>query len=131
MEQQVAFPEDKPPTWKAVSTLLSQCSFPVQIRMINGELAFPGEEPTEPWREVRVSTMQGMVTVRREAGHIILVTWGNADKALVQAWNALTWAFAEAGDGCILTPSGSTRPSPFRETADLPPVLGRQNSRRD
>ena len=60
--------------------------------MIDGELAFPAEEPAEAWQELRVSAPIGMVTLRREADGIRLVTWGNADAAIrfEHLWDVLT-----------------------------------------
>jgi hypothetical protein len=70
--------------------------------MIDGELAFPDEEPPADWRELRVSTPEGrMVTIRRDSDRVVLVVWGNADAGLVRTWNALTWAFAEACNGQV------------------------------
>jgi hypothetical protein len=102
MEQEVTFAESAPPPWSKVAELLAKCGFAVQIRMIDGELAFPEEAPPENWRELRVGTAAGMVTVRREGNRLSVVVWGNADPALCKAWNALTWAIAEAGGGRIV-----------------------------
>jgi hypothetical protein len=90
------------------------------MRMIDGQLAFPDEEPAELWRELRLGTPQGMVTVRREPDRVLLVTWGNAEPPLIQAWNALTWAFARAGGGQILGAAGPISAEDFLRTADLP-----------
>ncbi len=63
---------------------------------------FRTRSPPANWRELRLGTPEGMiVTVRREPAGVVLVVWGNADARLVQVWNALTWAFAEAGKGNI------------------------------
>jgi hypothetical protein len=44
--------------------------------MIDGELAFPDEEPPEDWRELRIGTPEGMmVTIRRERDRVVLVVW--------------------------------------------------------
>jgi hypothetical protein len=91
--------------------------------MIDGQPAFPDEMPGESWQELRLGTPQGMVTVRREADQLTLVTWGNADAAQLEAWNALAWAFAEAGGGQILTGEGPVTPAEFRHTARLPNAL--------
>jgi hypothetical protein len=104
MEQTITFPTGRPPSWAAAQGLLASRGFSVQLRMIDGELAFPDEEPPETWRELRVATPEGMmVTVRRELDRVVLVVWGNADAALLEAWNTITWAFAEAGNGRIDT----------------------------
>ena len=104
MDQTVTFPSGKVPPWPVVRDLLAQRGFAVQMRMINGELALPDEEPPETWRELRLGTSQGMVTLRREQDQIVFVIWGTADARLQQAWNALASAFAEAGGGQILSP---------------------------
>ena len=123
MDQAVTFAGGAVPAWDAVRDLLGAGGYPVQTRMIDGELAFPDEAPPEGWRELRVGTPGGMVTLRREPGRVVCVTWGNAQGELLQAWNALAWAFAEAGGGRVETPSGPLAAADFRRTADLPPAL--------
>src|SRR5205085_523433 len=112
-----------PPAWTAARDLLTARGFPIDIRMIDGQLAFPDEQPPEGWRELRFGTPGGMVTVRNEGDRFVLVTWGNADDALRQAWNAVTWAFAAAGHGEVLTELGKMTVVQFQERADLPPSL--------
>jgi hypothetical protein len=111
------------PTWAEVYDLLARRGFPVQTRMIDGQLAFPDEVPPEQWKELRIGTPQGMVTVSREEHIVKCVTWGNADAALRQAWNALTWAFAEVGSGVVQAETGPLSPADFRAGADMPPSL--------
>jgi hypothetical protein len=102
MEQTVRF-HSALPAWTAVRDLLTARGYTMQIRMIDGQLTFPDEQPPETWRELRLSTSQGMVTVRREANRMIFVAWGNADAGLREQWNALAWAFAEVGGGSVET----------------------------
>src|SRR5262249_2682647 len=83
-------------TWTEFANLLAGRNFPVQLRMIDGELCFPDEMPPENWRELRVGSPQGMITLRRDEDGIAVVTWGEADAAMRQAWNAMAWAAAEA-----------------------------------
>jgi hypothetical protein len=123
LEQTVTFPSGGVPLWPAVRDLLGRYGFAAQLRMIDGELAFPDEEPPPAWRELRLGTPQGMVTLRREPNRVHLVVWGNADAGLRQAWNALTWACAEAGGGEVLAPDGSLPAAKFRSTAELPEGL--------
>jgi hypothetical protein len=123
LDQAVTFAPGKVPAYSAVSELLARRGFPVQMRMIDGNLAFPDEMPEEPWRELRLATPQGMVTVRRDSERIVCVTWGNADAALLQAWNAVTWAFAVLGEGEITGAQGTMSAGAFRTTADLPAAL--------
>jgi hypothetical protein len=92
--------------------------------MIDGELAFPDEEPSESWRELRLSSPEGqMVTVKREGDRLVLVVWGNADAPLVHAWKALTWAFAEVGNGTIQAGDSLLVPSEYVRRMDMPPAF--------
>jgi hypothetical protein len=122
MDQAVTFPQSIP-TWHAVQVLLAGRGYPVQMRMIDGQLACPDETPPEAWRELRIGTPQGMVTVRREGQRLLFVTWGNADAEMRQAWNALTWAFAEIGAGQIETDEGVVNSKVFFQRAETPAVL--------
>ncbi len=122
MDQAVTF-ADAIPSWNTVQELLAGRGFPVQMRMIDGELAFPDELPPETWRELRVGTAQGMVTVRREGLRVVFVTWGNADADMRTAWNALTWAYAKAGAGQIHTGEGVTSADEFQVRAEMPDAL--------
>jgi hypothetical protein len=126
MEQAVTFNHGNPPLWPAAQNLLASHKFPIQVRMIDGELAFPDEQPSEDWRELRLGTAEGaMVTVRRESDRVVLMVWGNADARLVLAWNALTWAFAETCNGQIHTPAGSYSVADYRTHTGLPAALGK------
>jgi hypothetical protein len=123
LDRTVNFASGQPPAYQRVSELLQRCGFPVQLRMIDGQLAFPDEMPPESWRELRLGTPQGMVTVRREKDRIVCVTWGNADRSLLQAWNAVVWAFAAAGEGNVLDTEGAMPASVYQRQADLPASL--------
>jgi len=122
-ERVVTFAAEAMPSWERVGELLGRSGFAVQMRMIDGQLAFPDEQPPENWAELRVGTPQGMVTIRRESDRVRLVTWGNADAAMLQAWNTLAWAFAEVGGGRVEDGETSRSPDEFRRQADLPPFL--------
>jgi hypothetical protein len=123
IETTVRFENGAVPSWVASRDFLQTQGFPVQIRMIDGELAFLDEVPPEMWRELRVGTANGMVTLRRENDRIAVVTWGNADAGMIQAWNALIWAIAKVGDGKIDSPDGPRTADEFRRASDLPAVL--------
>ena len=123
MDRIVTFAEEQAPSWESVMALLTQHNYPVQMRMINGELAFPDEEPPEDWREIRVGTPGGMVTVRRDPSRFVLVIWGNAESELLQAWNALAWALACASQGTVLEAEQSLTPEQGQQGAELPPVF--------
>src|SRR5262245_46265508 len=123
MEQRVTFGSGAVPAWETIRDLLAARGYPVQTRMIDGQLAFPDEVPPTEWNELRIGTPQGMVTVRRQPGGLTFVTWGNAEAALRQAWNAVVWAFAEAGAGQVQTDQGDVSPDAYRRTAELPDSL--------
>ncbi len=91
--------------------------------MIDGQLAFPDEVPPDEWKELRLGTPQGMVTLRRDGDAVVFVTWGNADAALRQTWNAVVWAFAAVGGGTIPTPNGAVDAETFRRQAEMPAAL--------
>jgi hypothetical protein len=121
MDQTVAFPQGKVPAWPEVAAVLARRGRPVQMRMIDGELAFPDEEPPPAWREIRVGASGAMVTVRRGEGRVVLVTWGNADAAARELWDLLTWAWAEAGGGLVQAPEGALDAAAFAAKAGLFP----------
>jgi hypothetical protein len=123
MDQKVTFSPDRLPAWLALRELLNRCELAPQLRMIDGQLAFPDEDPPGDWQELRVGTAQGMVTLRREANGIRLVTWGNADAAMRQAWNALTWAVAQLSEGTIEMGSAQQTADDFARTAELPAAI--------
>ena len=97
LSQFIRFPAGVP-SWDVLRDHLVACGLSVQLRMIDGQLAFPDEAPATDWRELRVSLPQGMITLRREVDGLTFVVWGNADTALNEAWNALVRACAELGE---------------------------------
>jgi len=88
----------QPPTWEAIRSELTRLGFEPTIRMIDGLPAFPDEMPGDEWRELRLGFPAGMVTLRRGAGNLSCVVWGNADPALMAAWEALCRAAERACD---------------------------------
>ena len=120
MEQTVSFAGKPDPTYAAVRDFLGQRGFPLQMGMIDGQLAYPDELPEDGWRELRLRTPQGMVTVRRDGERLVFATWGNADGAMRQAWNALVWAFAAVGGGQIETAEGPADAASYQNRVELP-----------
>lgn len=123
MEYVVRFPGEEPADLRRVIALLAQHNFPVQVRMVDGELTLPTEVPPERWTEVRLGTPAGMVTLARRGNDLAVVTWGNADEAMQRAWNAVAWVVAKAGTGEIILPGGPKGPDDFRKSVALPDVL--------
>jgi hypothetical protein len=110
-----------PPGWPAVAEVLAKHGSPVQMRMIDGELAFPDEQPPEGWREIRVAAGGAMVTIRRGDQEVRLVAWGNADDAQRRLWHLLAWAFAQAGNGQVRMDESSLDAIAFARKVGLGP----------
>ncbi|MBI4571999.1 MAG: hypothetical protein HY713_01775 [candidate division NC10 bacterium] len=123
LEYTVRFPGGKLLELARVMTLLAERGFPVQLRMVDGELTLPTEGPPERWTDVRLGTPAGMVTLARRGQELAVVTWGNADEAMQRAWNAVTWAVAKAGAGEIVRPEGPQSPDEFCTAVGLLDLL--------
>ncbi len=123
LEHIVRFSGGKLPELTRVMTLLNERGFPVQLRMVDGELTLPTEGPPERWTDVRLGTPTGMVTLMRRGQDLAVVTWGNADEAMQRGWNAVAWAVAKAGAGEILGPGGPQSPDEFYVAVGLADLL--------
>src|SRR6185295_2308534 len=95
MQHTVEFESATIPAWSTVAALLTEIGMRVDVRMIDGELTFPDEQPSDLWTELRIGAPGGMITVRRVGMAVSVITWENADAAMRRAWNALAWAFAQ------------------------------------
>jgi hypothetical protein len=120
VEQTVTLPAEAALPWTTVGSRLAGQGFPVQLRMIDGLPALPDEAPTADWRELRVGTAAGMVTLRRTPTGVGVVVWGNADPALLAAANSLLWAVAEVAGGRVETPAGPVTAAEFARAVPLP-----------
>ena len=98
MERIVTF-TGPPPSWASI--LKEIPGMTVTIRMIDGLPAFPDEMPEDGWKELRVSTPGGMLTLRQEPGRLKIVAWGNADEELRQQWDAIARACVAATKGTL------------------------------
>jgi hypothetical protein len=99
MDQKIVFSRDKAMAWPALVERMAMKDVPIDLRMIDGQLAFPDESPPDTWRELRIGTTAGMITLRREDDGVTLVIWGNADEKLRAATNELAKAIAELTGG--------------------------------
>ena len=97
----IRFARERSPAWPALAERLAARGLAVQLRMIDGELSFPDEVPRDDWRELRLGTGGGMVTMRREPDGIRLVIWGNAEPGLLAARDTIAGAIAEQTDGTV------------------------------
>lgn len=89
------------PPWSDVTAELAHRGLSVQTRMIDGQLAFPDEAPPNGWREVRLGTPHGMVTVQRTGEAFAVVVWGNADEGLRGDWRSIAEALAGLTGGAV------------------------------
>jgi hypothetical protein len=105
MDKKISFPPERRPTWPRLVEHCAANALAIDLRMIDGELAFPDEQPPENWREIRVGTHAGMITMRRESDGVSLVIWGNADEKLRDAWNRLALSLAELTAGVLPPPT--------------------------
>jgi hypothetical protein len=121
VDRTVRFPIDETPTWDAIRHQLSRLGVIPSLRLIDGLPAFPNETPASDWKELRIATEAGMVTIRRGPCSLNCVIWGNADAALEAAWSAVTWACASAGNGLIDSSNGAIPPDEFARLAGLTP----------
>jgi hypothetical protein len=126
MQHDVVFGPAGIPEWVAVRDRLAAGGYAVTMRMIDGDLSFPDELPKPGWTEIRVGLPTGgMVTVRRGADRVSVVTWGNAAGDLLRGWNALALAFAEVGGGGVWTGGAALDAAAFAASAELPEGLRR------
>jgi hypothetical protein len=68
---------------------LAERGLPATIAMVDGQLHLPKAEPPATWRDVRLRTPAGMLTVRRDGARLSIVVFGNADDALQRAQQLL------------------------------------------
>src|SRR4051794_14817758 len=110
---------EQAPAWESWTKRAAERGQPIQMRMIDGELAFPDETPPESWREVRVAVAGGMATLRRESDGIRVVVWGNATPEMQRGWAVITWALAMAGNGQVETEAGWLTAEEFATQAGI------------
>jgi hypothetical protein len=92
------------PSWDTVRVRLAAAGVPVTMRMIDNLPAFPDEVPEPGWRELRLATGHGMVTLRQAAGRLSVVVWGNADGDLLRERDAIASVIADLTTGSISDP---------------------------
>jgi len=61
---------------------LSAAGLPSALAMVDNVLQGPGAIPPAIWRDARIRTPAGVVTLRRVPSGVAVVVFGNADDAL-------------------------------------------------
>lgn len=78
-----------------VAALLERLTdVPAMLAMVDGQLWMPGAPPPAVWRELRLRTPAGTVTLARRPGGVAVVVFGNADDELVAVQRRVAEALA-------------------------------------
>jgi hypothetical protein len=85
-----------PPALADVLERLSGAGVNAMIAMVDGSLVAFGAPPPQSWREVRLRTPAGTVTVTRRGAGVAVTVFGNADDALRAAQQRIADAFRGA-----------------------------------
>jgi hypothetical protein len=64
------------------------------LMMVDNALVSPKLPPPSEWRDVRLKTPAGAVTLKRRADGVAVIVFGNADPALLAAQTAVADALA-------------------------------------
>lgn len=75
---------------------LAAGGLPSTVAMVDNVLQGPGATPSPAWRDVRLRTPAGTVTLRRTGSGIAVVVFGNADAALQAAQRTVAEAVRQA-----------------------------------
>lgn len=86
VERTVNLPAGAAVAW---SGIVARSGLDLKLLMIDGLPAFPDEEPSADWSELRVGTPAGMVTLRRTPEGVSVIVWGNAGPDLLAARDAI------------------------------------------
>jgi precorrin isomerase len=86
-------PGDPPPLIEVLARLAAD-GVAAMIAMVDGQLVMPTAAPPATWREVRLRTPAGTITLARRPTGTAIVVFGNADPALVAAQQAIARALA-------------------------------------
>jgi len=65
------------------------------VIMVDGQLHAPGAAVPDGWRDVRLKTPAGMLSVKRRDGGVAIVVFSNADAALVEMQRRIGDLFGE------------------------------------
>jgi hypothetical protein len=96
MGLEIVVPRDRPLPLQPVLDALGAAGVPTAVAMADNALRPPTAPPPEEWRDVRLRTPAGMVTLRRQERGIAVLVFGNADAALQAAQRAVADAVRAA-----------------------------------
>jgi hypothetical protein len=93
------------PSWDTLRVRLAAAGVAVTMRMIDNLPAYADEVPEPGWRELRLTTGHGMVTLRQVAGRLSVVVWGNADGDLLRDRDTIASVIADLTTGSVSDPA--------------------------
>jgi hypothetical protein len=93
---EIVVPRERPLPLGPVLEALGAAGVSAVVAMVDNALRPPGAPPPEDWRDVRLRTPAGMVTLRRPGTGIAVLCFGNADAALQAAQRAVADAVRAA-----------------------------------
>jgi hypothetical protein len=93
---EIVVPRDRPLPLRPVLEALGAAGVPAVVAMADNALRAPTAPLPDEWRDVRLRTPAGMVTLRRQGGGIAVLVFGNADAALQAAQRAVADAVRAA-----------------------------------
>jgi hypothetical protein len=85
MGVEIAVPHRGPCPLGPVLAALAPAGVSATVAMVDGVLRAPGAPLPDDWREVRLRTPVGMITLRRHPTGIAVIVFGNAEAALQEA----------------------------------------------
>ena len=89
MGLEILVPRDRALPLGPVLDALGKAGVPAVVAMADNALRPPGAPLPDEWRDVRLRTPAGMVTLRRQTAGIAVLVFGNAEAALQAAQRAV------------------------------------------
>lgn len=87
-------PVRETPSLATLLAALANGGLPSSILMVDNQLVSPKLPPPSAWRDVRLKTPAGTLSLKREAAGVSITVFGNADEALLAAQAAVAQALA-------------------------------------
>lgn len=95
MGLELVVPRAAPLALGGVLERLAAAGLPGTVAMVDQVLLGPGATLPVVWRDARIRTPAGMVTLRRTASGVAVIVFGNADDRLLAAQRLVATAIRE------------------------------------
>jgi hypothetical protein len=83
------------PDLRALLDGLQRAGLPSALLMIDNQLVPPGAPPPAAWRDVRLKTPAGTITLKLDGGRVDLIVFGNADGPLLDVRDRIALLLSE------------------------------------